>query len=112
MEDEGTALKDLELPEEEVTTVIKHDTTYLLNCSTQLAPVKSTDKPTEQKSTKQWAIQVDLGDRALDEFRSRIPRMAHKVCLYNPVFPVIQSLFGHILCPELVVHPHCKYSCS
>ena len=52
--------------------------------------MKSTDKPTEQKSTKQWAVQVDLGDHALDEFHNRIPRMAHKVCLYNPVFTVIQ----------------------
>ena len=106
MDDDGTALKDLELPEEEVTIVIKHDRTY---CFTQQAPVKPPDKPTEQKITKQWAVQVDHGDHALDEFHSRIPRMAHKVCLDNPVIPVIQSSFGHILCPKLVVHPHCKY---
>ena len=93
MDDEGTALKDLELPEEEVTIVIKYDKIYLLNCSTQLAPVKSTDKPTEQKSTKQWAIQVDLGDHALDEFHSRIPCMAHKVCLDNQLFNLYLGIF-------------------
>lgn len=60
VDDDGTALKELELPEEE------------------LAPVKPAVEPTEQKSTKQWAIQVDLGDHALDEFHSRIPHMAHK----------------------------------
>ena len=49
--------------------------------------MKSTDKLAEQKSAKQWAIQVDLGDCALDEFRNRIPRMAHKVCVYNPALP-------------------------
>lgn len=43
--------------------------------------MKSTDKPAEQKSTKQWAVQVDLRDHVLDEFHSRVPRMAHKVKL-------------------------------
>ena len=70
--------------------------------------MKPPDKPTEQKITKQWAVQVDLGDHALDEFHSRIPRMAHKVHLDNPVFLVIQCVF----CPKLVVHPHCEYSCG
>ena len=41
--------------------------------------MKSTDKPSEQKSTKEWAIQADLGNNVLNEFHSRIPHMAHKV---------------------------------
>ena len=75
-DDDGSALKDLELPEAEV--IIKQWHNMLFIYSTQVA-VKSTDKPSEQKSTKQWAIQADLGDDVLNEFHSRIPRMAHKV---------------------------------
>lgn len=78
MEDDATALKDLELPEEEV-IILEAKTKLIAHCSTQVA-LKSSDKPAEQKSTKQWAIQVDLEDHTLNEFHSRIPRMAHKVC--------------------------------
>ena len=49
--------------------------------------MKSTDKPSEQKSTKQWAIQADLGDDVLNEFHSRIPRMAHKVSFCDQISP-------------------------
>ena len=83
-DDDGAALKDLELPEAEVTT--KQWYNMLLICSTQVA-VKSTDKPSEQKSTKQWAIQADLGDDVLNEFHSRIPRMAHKVSFCDQISP-------------------------
>ena len=55
--------------------------------------LKTTDLSSEQKSTNQWAIQADLGDKVLDEFHSRIPRMAHEVCLYNPFYQLC-TLFG------------------
>ena len=50
--------------------------------------VKPTDKPSEQKSTKQWAIQGDLADDVLNEFHTRIPRMAHKVSFCDLISPL------------------------
>ena len=58
-DDDDAALKDLELPEAEVITKPWHNLLFI--CSTQVA-VKSTDKPSKQKSTKQWAIQANLGN--------------------------------------------------
>ena len=59
----------------------------------QQVTLKTIDKSTEQRSAKQWAIQANLGDKVLDEFHSKIPQMAHEVCLYSPVFLVIQLVW-------------------
>ena len=77
-DDDGTALKGLELPEEEVTNLKQRPNLQLI-CSTQIT-MESADKPAKQEIIRQWAVQVDLGGDALNEFHSRIPRMAHRVC--------------------------------